>query len=277
MYKPEQEAMHRSFRAECEQNAQRAGQDGALRHKTVDWVGDTCRYKYSYNFTWLDRPIIQYPQDMVAIQELIWRVKPDLIVETGIAHGGSLILSASMLALIDYSEAVVSNSQLDPKASRRRVLGVDVDIRVHNRAAIEAHPLAHKIHMIQGSSTDPDVIRKVHEYAKDYSRILLCLDSNHAHDHVLAELEAYAPLTTPGSYCVTFDTIVEDLPDDLFYDRPWGKGNNPKTAVREYLKRLKDEGRKAIDGGRLMFEIDRQIENKLLVTVAPDGYLRRVQ
>jgi len=276
MSKPEHEAMYQSFRTECEQNARKAGQDRALRHKTADWVAHTCRHKYSYNFTWLERPIIQYPQDMVAMQELIWQIKPDLIIETGIAHGGSLILSASMLALIDYTEAVASNSSLDPKAGRRRVLGVDIDIRAHNRAAIEAHPLAHKIDMIQGSSTVPDVITQVREYAQDYSRILVCLDSNHTHDHVLAELEAYAPLTSRDSYCVAFDTIVEDLPDDMFSDRPWGKGNNPKTAVCEYLKRLKEEGRKAVDGETLKFEIDRQIENKLLMTVAPDGYLKRV-
>src|SRR5207247_10275194 len=144
--------------------------------------------------------------------------------------GGSVVLSASMLALIDYTEAVTSNSQLDPRASRRRVLGVDIDIRAHNRTAIEGHPLAHKIHMIQGSSTVPDVVAQVHEYAKDYSRILVCLDSNHTHDHVLAELEAYAPLTSPASYCVAFDTVVDDLQDDMFSDRPWGKGSNPKTA-----------------------------------------------
>ena len=232
--------------------------------------------KYSYNFSWLSRPIIQYPQDMVAMQELIWQVKPDLIIETGIAHGGSLILSASMLALIDYCEAAETGKTLDPKASRRRVLGLDIDIRAHNRAAIEAHPLAHKIDMIQGSSIAPEIIAQVHEYAKGYERILVCLDSNHTHEHVLAELEAYAPLVSPDSYCVVFDTIIEDMPDDMFPDRPWGKGNNPKTAVWEYLRRLKEEGRTAADGAPLHFEIDKIIENKLLITVAPDGYLHRI-
>ena len=231
---------------------------------------------YSYNFSWLGRPIIQYPQDIVAIQELIWQVKPDLIIETGIAHGGSVILSASMLALIDYTEAVASNSSLDPKASRRRALGVDIDIRAYNRAAIETHPLAHKIHMIQGSSTAPDVITQVREYAQGYSRILVCLDSNHTHDHVLAELEAYAPLTSRDSYCVVFDTVIEEFPDHCFPDRPWGKGNNPKTAVWEYLRKLGDEAYKGMDGQALRFEIDKSIENKLLVTVAPGGYLKRI-
>lgn len=221
--------------------------------------------KYSYNFSWLGRPIIQYPQDMVAMQELIWQIKPDLIIETGIAHGGSLILSASMLALLDYTDAVESGQQIDPKASCRRVLGIDIDIRMHNRAAIEAHPMAHKIDMIQGSSIAPEIIAQVHEYAKGYKRILVCLDSNHTHDHALAELEAYAPLTSKDSYCVVFDSVIEDMPADMFPDRPWGPGNNPKTAVWEYLK-AHDE-----------FEIDKTIEQKLLITVAPDGYLKRIK
>ena len=231
--------------------------------------------KYSYNFTWLSRPIIQYPQDMVAMQELIWQVKPDLIIETGIAHGGSLILSASMLALLDYCEAVESGKTLDPRATRRRVLGIDIDIRPHNRSAIERHPMAHRIAMIQGSSVAADIIAQVHETAKGSERVLVCLDSNHTHEHVLAELEAYAPLVSCGSYCVAFDTLVEDLPDEMFPDRSWGKNDNPKTAVREYLRRVTDEGRKAIDGSILKFEIDKTIENKLVITVAPDGYLKR--
>lgn len=221
--------------------------------------------KYSYNYAWLGRPIIQYPQDVVAMQELIWSIKPDLIIETGIAHGGSLILSASMLALLDYTEAVELGQRLDPKASRRRVLGVDIDIRPHNRAAIEAHPMAHKIDMIQGSSIAPEIIAQVHKYSKDFNRILVCLDSNHTHEHVLAELEAYAPLTSKDSYCVVFDTIIEDLPAEMCPDRPWAPGDNPKTAVWEYLKNNPD------------FEIDKQIDHKLLISVAPDGYLKRVR
>jgi cephalosporin hydroxylase len=187
-----------------------------------------------------------------------------------------LILSASMLALIDYCEAAATGKTLDPKSSRRRVLGLDIDIRAHNRVAIEAHPMAHKIDMIEGSSIAPEMIVQVHAYAKGYERILVCLDSMHTHDHVLAELEAYAPLVSPDSYCVVFDTVIEDMPDDMFPDRPWGKGNNSKTAAWEYLRRLNEEGRTAIDGAPLHFEIDKIIENKLLITVAPDGYLHRV-
>lgn len=220
---------------------------------------------YSYNFTWQGRPVIQYPQDMVAMQELIWQIKPDLIIETGIAHGGSLIFSASMLALLDMCDAIEAGETIDPKVSKRKVLGIDIDIRTHNRAAIEAHPMSSRIQMIQGSSIAPDIIAQVKAVAADYSRVLVCLDSNHTHEHVLAELEAYAPLTSVDSYCVVFDTVVEDMPADMFPDRPWGPGNNPKTAVWEYLKTHPE------------FEIDKSIQDKLLITVAPDGYLKRVR
>lgn len=219
--------------------------------------------QYSYNFAWMSRPIIQFPQDIVAMQELIWRVRPDLIIETGIAHGGSVIFSASMLALLDMADAIKSGATLDPSKSNRKVLGIDIDIRAHNRAAIEAHPMASRIQMIQGSSIAPEVVAQVREIAAGYQRVLVCLDSNHTHAHVLAEVQAYAPLTSVGSYCVVFDTIIEDLPADMFPDRPFGPGDNPKTAVREYLKNHTD------------FEVDKSIEHKLVITATPDGYLNR--
>jgi cephalosporin hydroxylase len=219
---------------------------------------------YSYNFAWMGRPIIQYPQDIVAIQELIWRVKPDLIIETGIAHGGSLVLSASLLALIDYAEAVESGTTIDPKNALRRVLGIDIDIRPHNRAALDAHPMAHRIDMIEGSSISPEIVERVRGMASGYQRVLVCLDSNHAHDHVLAELQVYAPLTSVGSYCVVFDTIIEDLPAGMFPNRPWNPGNNPKTAVNSFLKSHPE------------FEVDTHMDSKLLMSVAPSGYLKRV-
>jgi cephalosporin hydroxylase len=199
------------------------------------------------------------------MQELIWAVKPDLIIETGIAHGGSLIFSASILALLEYCEAVEEGRPLDPANPRRKVLGIDIDIREHNRKAMEEHPMIGRIEMLEGSSIDETMIEQVRERAQGFNRILVCLDSNHTHDHVLAELEAYAPLVTPGSYCVVFDTIIEDLPVDLFPDRPWGPGDNPKTAVHQYLQTHPE------------FEIDKQIDHKLLISVAPDGYLRRVE
>lgn len=253
---------------EFEQSTQTRIHDNAanprLKAVTASFVRESIRSQYSYNFLALGRPIIQYPQDMVALQELIWKIKPDLIIETGIAHGGSLILSASMLALLDYCDAVEADTVLDPKATRRRVLGIDIDIRAHNRAAIEAHPMAHRIDMIQGSSIATDVIERVRTIAAGHERVLVFLDSNHTHDHVLAELDAYAPLVSVNSYCVVFDTVIEDLPAGLYPDRPWDVGNNPKTAVREFLARNHD------------FVVDEDIEAKLLITVAPGGYLKRI-
>jgi cephalosporin hydroxylase len=256
---------YQKFKSECESYIQEQSLDAKLEEIKVDFVNQSFSYKYPYNFEFLGRPIIQYPQDMVAMQELIWQIKPDLIIETGIAHGGSLIMNASMLAMLDLCDAIESGKTIDPAQSKRKVLGIDIDIRAHNRAAIEAHPMASRIQMIQGSSIAPEIIAQVKEIAHGYQRVLVSLDSNHTHDHVLAELEAYAPLTSVGSYCVVFDTIVEDMPADMFPDRPWGPGDNPKTAVWEYLKTHPE------------FEIDRSIQNKLLITVAPDGYLKRVK
>ncbi|MEP5764417.1 MAG: cephalosporin hydroxylase family protein [Halieaceae bacterium] len=230
------------------------------------------RARYSYNFDWAGRPIIQYPQDMVALQEVIWSVQPDLIIECGVAHGGSLILSASMLAMNEYARAAALGEMLDPSEPGARVVGIDIDIRAHNRAAIEAHPLSGFIQLIEGSSVEESVVKQVHGIAANYEKVLVCLDSNHTHEHVLAELEAYAALASVGSYCIVFDTNVEDLPADLFPDRPWGVGDNPKTAVLEYL-----ESHNIDSSSDCVFEIDEEIENKLLVTVAPQGYLRRVR
>jgi len=211
--------------------------------------------KYSYNFSWLGRPVIQYPQDIVAMQELIWTLQPELIIETGIAHGGSLIFSASMLEL---------NAACGGPADAK-VVGVDIDIRAHNRKAIEAHPMFRRITMVEGSSVAPAVVDAVRAMAAGKKSVLVCLDSNHTHEHVLAELEAYAPMTTVGSYCVVFDTIVEDLPEALSFERPWGPGDNPKTAARRYLADHPE------------FEIDHRVDAKTLISVAPHGYLRRVR
>ena len=241
----------------------------AADHKNLNlaaqrFVAESILPQYSYNFEWLGRPIIQYPQDIVAMEEIIWQVRPDLIIETGIAHGGSLIFSASMLALLDICDAIEQKKSIDPSKSSRKVLAVDIDIRAHNREAIEAHPMASRIQMIQGSSIAPDIVDQVKKIAADYRTVLVCLDSNHTHEHVLAELKAYGPLVTKGSYCVVFDTIVEDLPPELFPDRPWGPGDNPKTAVWEFLKSHPE------------FQIDKSIDHKLLISVAPDGFLLKV-
>jgi len=250
--------------------------DAAWKKTSGQWLEDAFRQKYMYNFSWMGRPIIQLPADMVAFQEIVWEVKPDLIIETGIAHGGSLILSASMLALLDYCDAIRDGTVLDPKKPKRRVIGIDIDIREHNKQAMLSHPLAGAIDMIEGSSIAEETIEKVRKAAAGYSRILVCLDSNHTHDHVLAELEAYAPFVSKGSYCIVFDTLVEDLPEDTFPDRPWSPGNNPKTAVYAYLETLHGSGATGKDGQILSFEINKDIEEKLLLNVTPDGFLKRI-
>jgi cephalosporin hydroxylase len=252
------------FQSEVNHRIEAISRDRELTKHAADFMQASLLPRYSYNFYWLGRPIIQYPQDITAMQELIWQVRPDLIIETGIAHGGSLILSASMLAMLDMCDAIEAGVALDPIKSNRMVVGIDIDIRTHNRTAIEAHPMASRIRMIEGSSIAPEIVKQVSDIATGYQRVLVCLDSNHTHDHVLAELEAYAPMTSVGSYCVVFDTVVEDMPADMSPDRPWGPGNNPKTAVWEYLKSHPE------------FEIDKSIQHKLLITVAPDGYLKRV-
>jgi cephalosporin hydroxylase len=238
-----------AYKADCKKRIELQGKNEKLLQVTNQFIDETIRSGYSYNFTWMGRPIIQYPQDMIAMQEIIWQVKPDLIIETGIAHGGSIIYYASILELIGKGE----------------VLGIDIDIREHNRAEIERHPMSKRIHMLQGSAISGDIIEQVKPYVAGKKTIMVCLDSNHTHAHVLKELELYAPFVTVGSYLVAFDTIVEDLPASLYHDRPWSVGDNPKTAVREFL-RSNDH-----------FIINEEIDNKLLVSVAPSGYLKRIK
>jgi len=235
------------FREEMRRNREAMAASREVRELTLDWIVKTAHFKYTYGFEWLGRPVIQFPQDLLAMQEIIWRTKPDLIIETGIAHGGSLVFYASMLELL---------------GGDGRVLGIDIDIRAHNRAAIEEHPMFKRIDMIEGSSIDETTVSEVRARSAKRENVLVVLDSNHTHEHVLAELRAYAPMVTPASYLVVFDTIVEDMPADFFPDRPWSVGNNPKTAVHEFLR----------ESDR--FEIDRELEQKLLITVAPDGYLK---
>lgn len=225
------------------------GENIGLKEAAHAFNVESNKAKYSYNFTWMGRPIIQYPQDIIAMQELIWELKPDLIIETGIAHGGSIIYYASLLELIGKGE----------------VLGIDIDIRKHNREKIEEHPMFKRIHMLEGSSVTEEMVEKVKTFAKDKKSIMVCLDSNHTHEHVLAELNFYASFVTKGSYIVVFDTIVEDLPERYLPNRHWGIGNNPKTAVHEFLKNNAE------------FEIDKSMNDKLLISVNPDGYLKRIR
>ena len=241
--------MVEAFNEECKNRIEAQGKNEVLLDISSKFTAETIRAGYSYNFTWMGRPIIQYPQDMIAMQEIIWDIKPDLIIETGIAHGGSIIYYASILELIGKGE----------------VLGIDIDIRAHNRAEIESHPMSKRITMLEGSAISPEIIEKIKPFLEGKKTVMVCLDSNHTHDHVLAELQLYSPFVTVGSYLVAFDTIVEDLPADLYADRPWSIGDNPKTAVWEFLKNNND------------FVINNDIDNKLLVSVAPSGYLKRVK
>jgi cephalosporin hydroxylase len=243
---------------EAIQRANAQASDETITQPAEQFFARSHQLQYSYNFSWLSRPIIQYPQDIVAFQELVSQVKPDLIIETGIAHGGSLVLSASLLCLLDVMEGQ------DPRQSPRKVVGVDIDIRHHNRTALDDHPLRFKMELIEGSSIDSGTIKQVRSYADGVQHVLVSLDSNHTHEHVLAELNAYADLVSGGSYCIVFDTVVEDLPDGSFPNRPWSVGNNPKTAVHEWLANHPE------------FEIDKDVDKKLLISVAPDGYLKRV-
>jgi cephalosporin hydroxylase len=237
------------FNKEKEERINSYSNDKNFKEISQKWLLESFQKKYEYNFNWLGRPIIQFPFDIIAMQEIIWEVKPDLIIETGIAHGGSIIFSASMLEIIGKGE----------------VLGIDIDIRKHNRTEIENHTMSKRISMIESSSVSPEIIEKVEEFVSGKEKILVFLDSNHTHEHVLQELKLYSKFVSKGSYIVVFDTFVEDLPDEFSKDRPWGKGNNPKTAVWEFLSENKN------------FEIDKFIENKLIITSVPDGFLKRIK
>jgi cephalosporin hydroxylase len=257
---------HKAFKQNCNREILEQGRDENFKSHTREWFNIATKHNYSYHFEWLGRPIIQFPQDIIGAQQLLWQVKPDLIIETGIARGGSLVFYASILELIAQCGG--------PKDAK--VLGIDIDIRAHNKEAILAHPMSKRIEMIQGSSVNVSTLEKVKHIAKDAQKVLVCLDSNHAHDHVLQELRHYAPLVSLDSYIIVFDTVVEDLPCDLVKHRPWSKGNNPKTAVFKYLKELEEQNVDGSDGQKLRFVIDSYIEDQLLITVAPSGFLRRV-
>lgn len=239
----------KKFESEKRKNINRLGRNKALSTLSLKFIIDSRKYNYTYNFNWLGRPFIQIPQDIVALQEIIWETKPDLIIETGIAHGGGLIFYASMLELLGKGE----------------VLGIDIDIREHNRKEIEKHKMSKRIKMIEGSSVDEGVIKKVEKIVQKHKKVMVCLDSLHTHSHVLEELNLYSKFVSRGIYLVVMDTIIEYMPKGFYKDRPWDKGNNPLTAVKEFLKNNKN------------FIIDKEIENKLLITCAPDGFLKRIR
>lgn len=225
-------------------------EDERARRLIEAYFENARRHKYVYNFSWLGLPILQHPADMAILQEIVWLVKPELIIETGIAHGGSLVFYASLLELIGESGTV---------------LGVDVDIRPYNKHAIQTHPMAKRIDMIQGSSIESYVIAEVDKRVCGKEHVMVILDSNHTHAHVLEELRNYGRFVTKGSYLVVCDTRIDDMPAELFRDRPWRPGNSPRTAVVEYLTETD------------RFCVDKEIEKRILLTGNPDGYLRCVR
>jgi cephalosporin hydroxylase len=220
--------------------------NGAVR----TFMGKTFEHGYYRNFTWLGRPVIQYPQDIVALQELIWEYKPTLVMETGVAHGGALILYASILELI---------------GGRGDVIGVEVEYRAHNREAVEQHALARRIRVIEGSSIDPAVVAEIARVAAAHERVMVVLDSLHTHDHVLAELRAYAPLVREGGPLVVFGTSVAEIDPAIDLKREWDQHRNPRSALDEFMR----------ENDR--FEVDGDINDKLLITDAPGGYLRCIR
>ena len=241
---------NKEFEKRNKQLVQKMSKDKAVKKLSREWFDSVFEYEYSYHFTWLGRPIIQFPQDIIAIQEIIWKVKPDVIIETGIAHGGSIIFSASILELIGKGE----------------VIGIDVDIRKHNKIEIEKHPLAKRITMIEGSSTSKTVYNKIKKMISKKQKILIFLDSNHTEKHVLKEMEIFSEFVRKGCYLVVFDTMIEDTKSKkASMDRPWGKGNNPKSAVKKFL------------GKNQRFKIDLDYEKKLLITSCPNGFLKCVK
>ncbi|UTW61762.1 cephalosporin hydroxylase family protein [bacterium SCSIO 12741] len=239
----------KKFQEERKERIRKQGENEVLNDLSTRFMEESMRVEYSYNFSWMGRPIIQYPQDIVAMQEVIWKVQPDLIIETGIAHGGSLILYASLMELIGHGE----------------IVGVDIDIRSHNREEIENHKMFKRIHLIEGGATDPDIIEQVRKMAEGKKKVMVVLDSNHTHQHVYDELKLYNEFVTKDSYLVVFDTVVEYLPKGFFTNRPWDVGDNPQTAVDAFLKEND------------AFEIDEEIHQKLQLTVAKRGYLKRTK
>ncbi len=249
-----------AFQRECDANIAAMGSDGELARLSREWIARSAQHKYVYNWRWCGLPIIQLPPDVLVTQEIVWEVRPDVIVETGVARGGSLTFSASLLAMLDAAEATGRT----PATTPRRVIGIDIEIRPHNRQAIEAHPFARMIELVEGSSVAPETVAAVRGRVRPGARVLVILDSNHTHDHVLGELEAYAGLVTPGSYCVVQDTGIEFTAPGTFPDRSWGRGNSPLSAIAAWLP------------GHPEFVVDSSIDHKLQISSSPGGYLRRV-
>ncbi len=248
---------NKSFKEEVKNLIKEQGQNKLLNQKADSFFLESVYSKYSYLFSWLGRPIIQYPQDILMVQELVYKVNPEIIIETGVAHGGSLCLSASLLALLDLKD------NISRKESKRKVVGIDVEIRNHNRIAIENHFLSNYIDLIEGSSIDENVIGEIEEICKSSKSTMVFLDSNHSEEHVLEELILYSKFVTKDSYLIVFDTSIEFFKEIDYTGKKWAVGNNPRTAISKFLTKNND------------FEIDSNIDDKLLISVAKEGYLKR--
>jgi cephalosporin hydroxylase len=237
------------FEAERRASALALGADGGVFEKGLDAFVAADAYRYTYLWSWMGVPIIQVPADIVATQEVIWSAKPDVIIETGVARGGSLIFSAAMLTLL----------------GRGKVIGVDIDVRAHNRDTIERHPMASRITLIEGSSIAAETLEAVRAAIPEGAAVMVCLDSDHSRDHVLAELRAYGPLVTAGQYMIVSDTVLgcmtaEQTPTAR--SQVWLPGNEPLAAVAAYLAETD------------RFEADPEVNGKLIMSSSPGGYLR---
>ncbi len=242
----------KEFEAHKVQQCKALGADEATFQQAVDTVVELDKYDYAYLWSWLGLPIIQMPADVVVTQEVIWAAKPDVIVETGIARGGSMIFLASMMQLL----------------GRGKVVGVDIDIRAHNRSSIEAHPLSERVVLIEGPSTSVEVMDKVRAEIPAGAKVMVILDSDHSRDHVLDELRHYGPLVTAGQYLVVADTLLGRIrPDQTPKKRSavWEPGNEPLTAARTYLTETD------------RFEVDEIVNGKLVISSSPGGYLKCVK
>ena len=238
-----------AFLADRRRNSVALGQDEAAFTASVEAVVRADRHSYAYLWTWLGVPIIQLPADVMATQEVVWDCKPDVVIETGVARGGSLIFMASLLTLI----------------GKGKIVGVDIDIRAHNRRSIEEHALTNLVTLIEGPSTDPETIARVRETIPDGASVMVILDSDHSYDHVLDELRVYGPLVTPGQFLVVADTLLGRLtPEQTPKARAdvWEPGNEPLSALREYMRETD------------RFSIDEAINGKLILSSSPGGYLR---
>lgn len=247
-----------NFYRESAQNITAMAGDESVRTLTREWLALVARYRYVYNWSWMGLPIIQLPADIVATQEVIWAVKPTVIIETGVARGGSIVFNASQLALLDACDRLQGK-----QSAKRTCIGIDIDIRSHNRSAIDAHPLASMIVLYEGSSITDETYQFVKQALDPTDRVMVVLDSNHTRDHVLREMQLYSSLVSPGSFMIVHDTGIEGDPEGRDPDRDWGRGNNPLTAVEDFLRVSSD------------FYPVEDINDKLLITSSPGGYLRR--